>query len=202
MALIPDDPRDQRKFLVVLALLAGAAGYYMYVYTPKETELQELRDRVAQIETQNDRARARMGNLDALRADVAEAERLFSALQRLVPSRAEVPDIYESIASETQSLGLDLQSVTPSQPSREGEQYYLTQTWDMTVQGDYHSIGQFLARVASFRRIVRPQVSSIQPAGEAPTGERRATASFQLQTFVLPPDSLKQAPQETDASTD
>lgn len=202
MALIPDDPRNQRKFLVILALLAGAAAYYMYVYTPKETELQELQDRVAQLETQNDRARASMGNLDALRAEVAETERLFTALERLVPSRAEVPEIYESIASETQSLGLNLQSVTPSQPSRQGEQYYLTQTWDMTVEGDYHSIGQFLARVASFRRIVRPQVRSIQPAGESATGERRATASFQLQTFVLPPDSMTQSPRETNASTD
>lgn len=187
MALLPSDPREQQKFLVVFVTVGAAVLFWMYVYSPRQDELAEMEDRIATLETQNRRAEARTGNLDQLRAELQDTERLFRALERLVPSRAEVPEIYQSIATESQNLGLEMQSVVPSEPQRQQDRYYLRQTWNMTVRGTYHDIGEFLARVASFPRIVRPQVSSIMTSEAGQDGEMRVTAAFELETFVLPP---------------
>lgn len=189
MALLPEDPRDQKRFLFILAALVAFVVFWMYVYSPKKTELNEMEDRVAQIEYQNRMATARTGNLDQMRADLQRSEQLFAALQRLVPERSEIPAIYESIAQESQSLGLELQQVVPAAPQADSGSYYLHQDWQMQVKGDYQAVGRFLTRVASFRRIVRPEISEVRPAERTPSGRQLVSATFGLETYVIPPDT-------------
>lgn len=195
MALLPQDPRTQKRFLGVILVLAAGALYYLYVYTPQEQELADLEDRIAQVEQQNERARARTGNLDETRQELERLERLYGDLEELVPPRAEVPAIYESIAQQVEAMGLELNRVTPSSPERVSDEYYLRQNWQMEVEGDYHQVGEFLARVASFPRIVRPQVTEIRPTNRTNTGEVPVVASVGLEMFVLPPDSMRAAGQ-------
>jgi len=187
MALLPQDPRDQYKMLGVILALALGAVFYLYVWSPKNTDLNELGERVEQVEQANTLAESRTQNLDAVRAELELGERQFAMLQRLVPAESEVPAIYEAIASETQSLGLDLVNVTPTDPMADSAGYFLRQNWGMQVEGEYHDVGQFLSRVAGFTRIVRPVVEEIRAAGNTNSGRQLVQARFQLETFVLPP---------------
>jgi len=187
MALLPQDPRDQYKMLGVILVMALGAVFYLYAWRPKDTDLDELEQRVEQIEQANTLAEARTQDLDSVREELELGERQFAMLQRLVPAEGEVPAIYEAIASETQSLGLDLINVTPSEPIADSAAFFLRQNWEMQLEGEYHDVGQFLSRVASFTRIVQPQVSEIRPAGRTNSGRQLVQARFRLQTFVLPP---------------
>jgi len=187
MALLPQDPSDQYKMLGVILLLALGAVFFLYVWSPKDTELEELAQRVEQVEQANTLAESRTQNLDAVRDELELGERQFAMLQRLVPAESEVPAIYEAIASETQSLGLELVNVTPSAPMADSAGYFLRQNWGMQVEGEYHDVGQFLARVAGFTRIVRPIVEEIKPARVTNSGRQFVQARFKLETFVLPP---------------
>ncbi len=187
MALLPEDPRDQYRFLGLILIVAIGAVYWLYVHRPKGEELGELRERVESIERQNELAEARMQDLERLRRDLEVGERQFEALERLVPSRGEVPAIYEAIASESQSLGLELINVVPAEAQADTTGYFLRQTWEMEVEGDYHDIGQFLTRVASFQRIVRPQVDELRPTRQIQGDRQLVGARFGLETYVLPP---------------
>lgn len=187
MALLPQEPRDQYRLLGVMLLLAIGGVYYLYLHRPQADELVELEARVEQVERANELAEARMQNLDAVRRELEIGERQYAMLQRLVPAESEVPAIYEAIASESQSLGLELVSVTPTDPQPDTAGYFMHQNWQMQVEGEYHDVGEFLTRVASFDRIVRPDVEQIQPAGETNSGRQLVTARFGLETFVIPP---------------
>lgn len=192
MALMPDNQRGQLRALGVLVLLAGAAAFYLYVYTPGADELTELEDRIAQVQQQNDMAEARTTRLDETRAELERTERLFRALRDLVPDRTEATRIYESLATRTEDMGLEMVSVVPAEPDPAGDGYYLQQQWDMTVEGGYHDVGRFLTEVASSERLVRPQVSSLTPVGSTGEGgELEVRAVFALETFVLAPDSAR-----------
>lgn len=187
MALLPEDPRDQYRLLGVIAAIALGGLFYMQVWSPKRQELAELEERIEQVETANELAEARMENLDAVREELELGERQFAMLQRLVPAEGEVPAIYEAIASESQSLGLELINVTPAEPIADSAGYFMRQNWSMQVEGEYHDVGEFLTRVASFSRIVRPDVEEIRPSRETNSGRQLVTARFSLETFVLPP---------------
>lgn len=189
MPLLPEDPRNQVKLLVTILAVAAGALYYQFIHAPAELELVELTDRVENLETQNQLAEARVGNLQRLRDELGGAERQLEVLQRLVPEGSEVPEIYEAIASETQSLNLQLLSIEPLAPSpADSAGTLMRQEWALVVEGSYHAVGQFLANVASFDRIVRPRVSEVVPAGTSGSGRQLVQATFTLETFVLAPD--------------
>lgn len=186
MAILPQDPKDQQRLLGIVLPIALTVLFYFYIYEPRSAGLEELGLRIEAMETQNEIARARTENLDKTRESLLRAERRLAALERLVPTGAEVPEIYEAIASESEALDLDLRNVIPVEAERDTSEYFLRQNWEMEVEGSYHAIGEFLTRVASFDRIIRPQVQEIRPAAGAGAGGPSVTAYFQLETFVLP----------------
>ncbi|MFQ5689651.1 MAG: type 4a pilus biogenesis protein PilO [Gemmatimonadota bacterium] len=185
MALLPDDPRDQYRFLAIVALLAAGLLFYLYVYKPRRSDLATLTQRVEEIESQNALAETRSENLEALRRELELGQRRFAVLERLVPERSEVPAIYEAVASESQSLGLDLINVVPADPQPDSTGFFMRQLWEMEVQGGYHDVGEFLTRVASFDRIVRPEIREIQAAEETNSGRQLVGVKFDLETYVL-----------------
>lgn len=189
MAILPQDQRQQTLLLVIILAVAAGALYFNFLHRPGSVELVELTDRVEDLENQNQIAETRVGNLQELRDRIDRAESQFELVQRLVPSNAEVPAIYEAIATESQSLDLRLINVEPSLPApADSGAYFLRQEWQMEVQGDYHSLAKFLTRVASFDRIVRPHITQVSPAGETASGRQLVVASFALETYVLAPE--------------
>lgn len=189
MALLPQSQRDQYRLLGIIVVLAIGAMYFLYMYKPKQQQLAEMEDRVAMLQKQNEVAQKAVGNLDQLKAQLQGAQDEYAALQKLVPSRAEVPQIYAAIASQSQTLGLDLVNVAPSAPVSDSSSYFMHQNWDMRVEGEYHNVGEFLTRVASFDRIVKPDIQEIRPTEETQSGRQKVEAAFSLETFVLPPSS-------------
>lgn len=187
MALPPRASRGQLRLLALILLLGFGVAFHLYLWSPRKIELVELEQRVRRTEEANALAEARTGDLDRMREELELGERQFAVLQRLVPSRSEVAAIYDAIAAETQSIGLELLHVIPGDPAPDSVGYFLRQRWAMQVEGGYHDIGRFLTSVAGFPRIVRPEVEEILPARVANSGRQVVQARFRLETFVLPP---------------
>lgn len=185
MAFLPEDPQKQLKLLIAILAVAAGALYFNFLHRPGSESLIEMSDRVEDLETQNQVAEARVGNLQRLRDDLDLAERQLDALQRLVPQGSEVPEIYEAIASRTQALDLRLINIEPLVPTpADSSGTLMRQEWVIIVEGEYHDIARFLTEVASFDRIVRPRVTELSPL-EPGSDRQQLTASFSLETFVL-----------------
>jgi len=186
MAILPQDPRKQLMILIAILSIGAGAVYFNYVHLPAGQSLIETTDRIADLETQNQIAETRIGNLQDLRDRLAQAEQQLLALQRLVPEGSELPEIYEAVAIESQSLNLQLISIDPLDPvPADSLGTLMRQEWEMVVKGEYHAVGQFFTRVASFDRIVRPNLTRLVPAGETAGGRQLIEATFGLETFVL-----------------
>lgn len=186
MAILPQDPRKQLMILIAILAIGAGAAYFNYVHIPASQSLIDTTDRIADLETQNQIAEARIGNLQDLRDRLAQAEQQLLALQRLVPEGSELPEIYEAVAIESQSLNLQLISIDPLDPvPADSLGTLMRQEWEMVVKGEYHAVGQFFTRVASFDRIVRPNLTQLVPAGETAGGRQLIEATFGLETFVL-----------------
>jgi type IV pilus assembly protein PilO len=189
MALLPNDPKDQQRLLGIILPIAAVSLFYFYLYRPRGAELLDLEERISDMETQNEVARARTAALDGLREDLMLAERRFAALERLVPTGEEIAEIYEAIASESEALRLNMRNVIPIEAEADSGEYFMRQNWEIEIEGSYHDIGRFLSRVASFDRIVRSQVREIRPVPGASEGTQPVTVYFELETFVLPLDA-------------
>lgn len=190
MALLPTTQRDQIKLLIGFTAVALAAAYYMYPHASKETQLVADAERVEKLEDANSKAAREFarGSIDELRAQAAENRSALTVMRRLVPTGNEVPALLEEVSTAARRAGLDVGGVTP-EPVIQGDKYD-TYRYTVTIIGDYHQFGAFLANVGSLARIVAPvNFSIVTSAPGRPqavkTSDKDALAStITLQTYV------------------
>jgi type IV pilus assembly protein PilO len=188
LALLPQETPKQIALLVAILTLGGMYAFYTYWYEPRALEIEEMETRLSQLETMNRQAQvvsARSG--PDLAERLAVYERHVDRLEELIPAREEVATLMNSLTLEAQRAGVDLTGLTPEAPLP-GELYTL-QSYGVSVVGDFHDVGRFLAAVASLPRIVTPVDLVIEPfGGPAVRLEMTApvSARFRVQTYVLP----------------
>jgi type IV pilus assembly protein PilO len=195
MALPPLDSELKKKLLVGVVLFLGL-GYlfYDYLYVPRQTEVNAMESRLANIRLQNSTARGLTSGTAS--GDVEARLRLYrdqlAAVEGLIPSAEELPDLLDAISVQAQRTGVEISLIQPVGATE--EQFYTRRTYDMAVLGSYHDIGEFLTRVASLQRIVTPinlviapQTAPAAAGGAAPAeAAPRLEARFSIETYVIP----------------
>lgn len=187
MALIPEDPTQRNALIGILVVLAAAYFFNDLWLSDQKEEIAEMEARLEQLEVQNRRAQiiaARGGDLEER---LAVYERHVVKLEELIPQSEEVPALLNSITSEALRTDVELSVLTPEPP--EPGPFYTRSSYDISVVGEYHDIGRFLASVASLRRIITPVELELQRfQGEPPDDDMVAPllARFRIQTYILP----------------
>lgn len=189
MALLPQNPRDQK--LVIVALLAiGLAGVYQQlVWTPKNDELHTLQTRLDALDSLNRLAKADVakGTAAKMKQEADAYARELAVLRRLVPTSNEVPALLESVSGAARRAGLELSDVAPDGVVN-GDQFD-TYRYKLGVTGPYHKVADFLANVGSLPRIIEPINLSLTPTSRVgeikpKKDEQFLDAKFEIQTYV------------------
>lgn len=188
MALLPTDPKQRRQVLALLILLIGGGFYliYDYVLSPRAEQVAEKQARLEDLETKNRRSRALAARRDDLQEQINLVERQLEVFENFIPESEEVPELLDAISRQAQLVGVEFARMRPQ--AAELGQYYTKHTWELSVLGEYHDVGRYLARIASLPRIIKPTRLQITPAPR-----NRATrdmdapleVSFNIETFVL-----------------
>jgi type IV pilus assembly protein PilO len=165
MSILPQTQRDQVKFVTALAAVALAVAYYLYPYSARQEQLAAAEARAEQLEEANRKAAREFasGSIERLRAQAAENRSALTVMRRLVPTGNEVPALLEEVSTAARRAGLDVGGVTP-EPVIKGEQFD-TYRYTVTIIGDYHQFGEFLANVGSLPRVVAPVGFSLAVGG-------------------------------------
>ncbi|MGE0160950.1 MAG: type 4a pilus biogenesis protein PilO [Gemmatimonadales bacterium] len=194
---IPTDPQQRNWMLGGLVALALIIPYQMYVLTPRREDNDILRGRIEGLEVLNRRASvvSAQGGGD-LQERLALYERHVARLEELIPAREEVAALIDDVSNRARIMNVEVQVLQPQPP--EPGQYYTRTAYNMSVVGEYHDVGRFLAEVASLSRIVTPVQLDLQLYGNADQFrdmESPVIATFQIETFVLPdPSAVPPAP--------
>lgn len=188
MALLPQDRSKQIALLVGIAAIALMWVMYEYWHTPRTQEIASLEIELETLETQNRNAQivaARAG--PEMEERLAIYERHLQRLEELIPVQQEVSVLLNQIASEALRVQVDMGSVTP-RPRQEGA-LYTRELYEMTIIGEYHNVGRFLASVASLPRIITPIDLELEPMTGSSVHEALESpvrARFQIETFLSP----------------
>lgn len=147
--LWPIIPRMLSAFslLVVLVIL----GYYGYW----SGQLEEL-DRGQQEEnTLKDSYRQKMLqaiSLDALKDQRKLVLQYVAAMEKQLPSKAEMDSLVSDINQAALGKGLQIDVFKPGQPAV--KDYYAELPIDIKLLGDYHDMGEFASDIAKLPRII------------------------------------------------
>ena len=198
MALL-DNPKATP---LLLLFLVGLGGYLVYSgevvgnlglegVTAKKARIQTTRDSISLLEAQTDSVKRDLarGTIEELKKRIESYRGVLDVLRQLVPDRNEVPNLLDAISTRAKIRGVNLAEVVP-QPVAAGPSPFDTYTYKMSVVGHYDQIGEFLADIASLRRIIVPYdviVSAAQVQAARALGDSTNAmleAKFQIRTFV------------------
>jgi type IV pilus assembly protein PilO len=187
MALLPKDPAKQKLVLYALLPFIGLFAYWYFVHEPKVLELEALETRLDGLTFSNQTAKAiaaRGG--PELESRLAIYEHHIERVEQLIPSREEVPGLLNAVTARAQGAGVDLAGYKPG--GEEQGDHYSRQFYDISVHGTYHSVGQFLGSIGSLPRIITATGLRLAPrsAETARDGSQILTASFRIETYILP----------------
>lgn len=207
MALLPQNQRDQGMVLLALLGVVAIAGYWSYYLEPKQAELVAVEEHIQVLQDMNQSAKAELarGTPEKLRQEALAYKANLEVMRQLVPTSNEVPALLEQVSTAARRVGLDLGAVEPV-PVIPGDQFD-TYRYRISVKGDYHALGAFLANVGSLTRIVAPVNVQLLPSNPnatnpaaAPRPEQRQLleSRFEIQTYVA---RTSPAPQPAAAAT-
>lgn len=185
MALLglPDDPGQRRRVLIGFIPIVLLFGYWYFLHGDYVTEVEGMRARLESLEAANSQARMLAPQSRQLEERLVELERHISRLEQLVPRREEVSGLLRTINERAEQIGVEISRFAPGNTER--GPHYNRRSFEMTVLGPYHDIGQFLSAVGSLNRIITPVNLSII-TNNVRRDEQTLEASFLIETYVLP----------------
>lgn len=184
MAIMPKTQREQLMALLGILGLAAAGLYYYYVFRPQSTTLADTQKKVEASEKRNQDAKAELakGTANELRAQAQMYLDNLQLMRQLVPASNEVPTLLDQISNSARRVGLDIGRIAPL-PMEEGNDFNAVK-YQLTLNGSYHAVAEFLANVASLTRIVVPVNLNLQTVQQNPGPTRSVAATFELHTYV------------------
>jgi type IV pilus assembly protein PilO len=197
MALPPLDAKT-RKNLLYGALVLAVVAFFLYdrVHKPRRLAVEELETHLASIRNSNARARGLTRGASSPEEALELYRRQLEAVEALIPSTEELPDLLDAISAEAQRAGVEISLIQPTGATE--ERYYTRRVYLIAVLGRYHDIGEFLTRVASLPRIVTPVDLTVSQQGPGPQqgrpgeeavaedGPPTLEARFSIETYVIP----------------
>ncbi|MCH8812308.1 MAG: type 4a pilus biogenesis protein PilO [Gemmatimonadetes bacterium] len=197
MALIPDDPKQQKALMAIAVSLVVLYFANSLWYSGAVETIEAEEERVENLAAQNRTAQALAISAGrGLEDRMALIERHVAELEQLIPSSEEVASVVNQMSQVARDVGVSEPSIRPDAVVQ-GE-VYAQQAFQIRVLGEYHDVGRFLAGLASLPRIITPSdlqlVPFVDPSGtmgfDAPV-----EVNFRIQTY-LAPDRVEVPPAE------
>lgn len=147
--------------VVILMLVIAGVGYWQFV-TPLLDELAGVQQEEVGLKETFEAKQRKVASLDALKEQLAEMERSFGTMLRVLPSRAEIANLLIDISQTRLANSLEEELFQPQGESP--REFYAEVPNRIVVNGTYHEMGGFVSGVASLPRIVTIEEVNISAA--------------------------------------
>jgi len=182
------DPFVQRSILVGLGL---AAVLYLFFgtrllpvcYQVRAERIRELRDEVGRLGADLARAKQTVQGLKSLETQYAELQREWERAEALLPNRSEIPEFLTGVTQSGLDCGLEVLMFEPKKETQHG--FYAEKPVAVRVAGQYHQVGEFLARVASLPRLVDINRLQIRERQNEENKDQTVEAEMILSAYCL-----------------
>ena len=188
MALIPDDPKQQKALgaIAVSLVVLYFANNLWYSGAVEAVEAEE--GRVENLASTNRTAQALAISAGrGLEDRMVLIERHVAELEQLIPSLEEEALVVNQMSQVARDVGVDLTSISPEAP--ELGEFYTQTVYRLVVLGEYHDVGRFLTGIASLPRIITPSDVQLTPFND-PSGalgfDSPVRMNFRIRTYLAP----------------
>lgn len=169
-------PRDWAAVGIILGVtVLLAVAFYVVVYKSQNQQYAQLVAENRQLAAKLQLARDTEQNIDGLRAEAEQMQRLVKQFEDRLPNTEEIQTLLRQFESLAGEIGL-LVELSKDRP--EGGKNLEVIPYRVKARGTFHQIATFVNRLERYQRYLKISELDI---GKAENGI--ATASFRLSTF-------------------
>ena len=157
-------PRDVKIFMAgLLGIVIIVLGYY-FIIKDQQAQLKKVTAQEKALKDTFLEKKALAINLDEYKKQMVEAEETFGVLLKQLPNRTEVPDLLIDITQAGLSRGLQFEQFKPAPVVN--QDFYSEMPVNVTANGTFHQLAEFVSDVAALPRIVNIDNFKIERTGE------------------------------------
>jgi type IV pilus assembly protein PilO len=189
-------PAIQRVVLSIMLSGAVLGGFFFtrllpFTYPSQRDQLNTLRGEYEKKSTELARARATVADLPRFEAEYDRLHERWAMAAELLPTDRQMPALLRRITLAAQQTGVEFVVFRPSEVKT--EQHYTELPLQISVYGEYHRIGSFIAELANMRRIVT--VANLHLKANTKQGTTATTAAeFTASAYSLNAGAATPAP--------
>ena len=200
------DALQEKPWYLHLAAFGGAAllvygAFWYFATSPVRAETAEVEAKVEKLLRDNAGAVVASQRLNEFKASYERAKADYEDLKMLLPEQRELTMVLQNVQERARGR-LTLTKFTPREEVQ--QDFYTGKPVEVEVTGNYNSLGQFFAQMASYQRIVSitdfkvTKVKGVRRSGD--TGANQTVAAeFLVSAYFVPPEKLQPAaPAATD----
>lgn len=186
--------RRDRILLMIVGPLGLLLLFYYFIYSPKQTEYQQLRAQLEQQEAVLRRMEETARQITRLREEFARLQAFIAEVETKLPAEKDMPGLLVQLERLARSLFINLESIRPSaleqanpppgggaksQPAAAPS--YLRFPIQLTIKGTYEQVIRLATALNDFPRMIAIRDISLSPL-KLPELNWNVT----VETYVLP----------------
>ena len=194
---------QEKPWYVQLAVFGGVAlvvygAFWYFVTRSTRAETQEVEVKVEGLLRANAGAVVASQRLNEFKANYERAKADYEDLKLLLPEQRELTMVLQNVQDRAKGR-LTLTKFTPQEEVQ--QDFYTGKPVHVEVKGNYNSLGQFFAQMASYQRIVSitdfkvTKLKEDKKAGEVKANQT-VSAEFLVTAYYVSPEKLQAAPPE------
>jgi type IV pilus assembly protein PilO len=176
-------------FVLIVVLVIGF--FYLLHYKPKSVELRDTRNAREQTEREVLQLRAKKKQMDKLQEELKTLDSTLVELEQIIPRQKDTSDILNRTQQLAYESNLDIKTYRP-----EGlvvREFYSDWPIEIEVQGQYHDLGHFFARLYNYARLFTIDDFTIRRLQQQTT-EATISAKFTATTYIQRDAPVEEAP--------
>jgi type IV pilus assembly protein PilO len=200
------DPNVQIAGMVIFVALA--IGYIFFLsgvlpfgYAPRAAEIAQLEEEYEKISADLMKAKQTASRLPQVKAEYEQLSAKWEEAKTLLPTEKEMAELLSQVTVAGQRSNVEFLLFQPKPPTP--QEIYMENPIEVTVQGGYHDIGNFLGRLGNLPRIVNVKSVDLKNVAN-PSGSELpdvVEANLQLAAYTLMSQEQRAAAQAQPAAS-
>lgn len=154
------------KAAAVMLISALVLGGGFYTFTQDQiAKLGKARAKESELKRSFEAKQRKAANLVPLQRQLAEIERQFGGMLRLLPNKTEIEGLLIDISKSGLASGLEFELFKPQR--EKPAEFYAVKPIKIKVVGTYHEFGEYISAVAALPRIVTQHNIRITPRADS-----------------------------------
>ena len=145
-------------------LIVGGYFYWSLFWSPITGKINDNNKQTADVQQKIEAARRQAKNLESLEKELQALEYQARDAEKRLPPTRDLPTVFETIAKLARRYHVEMATFAPGGAST--KTYFIEIPYQISISGNYHDIGKFLAAVAVEERIYNISNVGISSVGD------------------------------------